>query len=385
MKNTALMMYGELDGLCILLLIYIIFKSFRNIESRESWRYFQCSLFFITIFLISDLVWALMEYDAIPSFHPLPHIINSIYFMSSVMGTGYWFLYTEAELKTNTIKKPHFRLLTSMPIPLMAILLIINCFNGCLFYFDENGYYIRGSLNILSFIVPLIYLFASIIHPLTRAFKKQYYVNRKNYIYLSLFALITTLTSILQMLVPHTPLPCIGISTAVLLVYLNTQDHLISLDPLTQLKNRHHMIRYLSYKMDHADESHPLFLLIVDLDQFKNVNDTYGHVEGDRALVRLANILKEAAAIFNCFTSRYGGDEFIIIYEPENPSDIDKLCSFIHTRLEESNHQNDAVCILKTSIGYARYTDDIKYVPEFIALADRSLYKEKRRKKKTTV
>lgn len=378
MNQLALAMYIELDLFCLLLLGYIIFKSFRYIETRENWRFFQWALLFIFLFVSSDLAWILMENGILPNNPPLPYIANAVYFVFSVLGTSFWFFYTEAEMGNGNTARPLFMALFSFPMAGMGIMLIISYFNGCLFYFNEEGRYIRGPLNVVAFILPLLYLFFSIIHPLTRLFRYQYYASRKHYLYLSSFALITTAASILQFFMPGTPLPCIGITLASLFVYMNTQRLMVSIDPLTKLNNRQHMVRYLASKMERIDSNISLFLLIIDLDRFKHVNDTYGHVEGDQALIRVAEVLRKAAATYGCFAARYGGDEFVLIFETTVIREIDLLCQFIHDTLEESNRLAHCEYNLSVSIGYARYNSQIHYVPEFIDLADQALYEVKK-------
>lgn len=380
MYSLDLIMYIELDSLCIFLLFYIMFKSSRYIERRQSWYYFQYSLCFITLFLVSDLVWTLMEYHVIINVFPLPYLVNSAYFIFSVLGTSYWLFYTEAELESPFTKKLIFRIIGYIPIIVMIVLLIVSYFNGCLFYFDEDVNYIRGPYNILSFITPLTYLVVAVIHPLTKAFHKKHYINKKHYLFLSIFALITIVASILQIFIPGTPLPCIGITMASLLVYMNNQQLLVSIDPLTKINNRYHMIRYLTTKMEHIDETNNLFLLIIDVDKFKYVNDTYGHVEGDNALLCIASTLKLAASTFNCFVSRYGGDEFIIIFETSDENELQSLCQFIHQNIKDGNQKNNRSYRLSVSIGYAKYSANIKYVPDFIAMADQNLYQVKQRR-----
>lgn len=380
MEKIALMAYVEIDISCILLLLYILYKSFHNVEQRESWRYYQYSLCFITLFIFSDLIWELMEFHVLPNVPLAAYLVNATYFVLSMLATGYWFLFTEAELEISMIRKRAFRIFAVLPIAVFFVLLIISYFNGCLFYFDSNGHFVRGPLNILAFFFPLIYLLAAVIHPVVRIFKKQYYIHRKHYLSLSMFALITFLASFLQIFLPGTPLPCLGISAASLMMYMNTQELLISLDPLTKLNNRYQMIRHLSQKMEHPDKDEHLFLFLLDLDRFKQINDTYGHIEGDQALVCLATVLKSTAAKFNCFVSRYGGDEFIIIHETKHADEKEAICAYIHEQLEAYNKVSEKPYHLRTSIGAAVYNPALCYVPEFIAQADNALYEVKRKK-----
>ncbi|MDO5135755.1 MAG: GGDEF domain-containing protein [Eubacteriales bacterium] len=377
MDSLSLTLYSEIDITCICMLIYIAAKSFGHIERRESWHFFQLAIYFILLFVLSDLVWYWMENGILPQPRLAAYGVNWIYFLSCIVGIASWFFYTEYELEPRLVKKGSFLFVASIPLILILVVLILNVRTHCLFYLDQDCVYHRGPLNILGFLIPCIYLGASVLHSLAMASRKENYTNRQRYLNLACFSLPAVFPAVLQIFIPGTPLSCIGLTASVLIVYMTSQELLVSIDPLTKLNNRHHMIRYLSHVMEHHDRNNQLFLLLLDLDKFKHINDTYGHIEGDHALIRFAAVLEQASFSYNCFVSRYGGDEFIIVLETPDPKDLDRLCRFIHGELAKSNRKAKKEYLLSVSIGWAKYTEDIRYVPEFIHLADQSLYEAK--------
>ncbi|MCF7929143.1 MAG: sensor domain-containing diguanylate cyclase [Spirochaetales bacterium] len=85
-------------------------------------------------------------------------------------------------------------------------------------------------------------------------------------------------------------------------------------DGLTGLYNRRHVYERLEPLVDKSRREETLFALaILDIDHFKNINDTYGHVAGDQVLKELARILKENIRTYD-LVGRYGGEEFIIVF-----------------------------------------------------------------------
>lgn len=381
MNDLTLLMYLEIDILCITVLLFIIFRSFRSMERRESWRFYQHALYSVTLFIGCDILWKLMDSHILTYSHLSIYLVNSLYYIFAAASTAFWFFYTESELNTNPTRARTIILFTSTPMVVIALLLVTSYYNGCLFSFDAEGHFQRGPLNLILFAIPCCYLVTAAAHALYKAFKKENYANRKHYLNLARFALTPTICCALQIFVPGTPLPSIGIAAGMLLVYVTTQELLVSLDPLTKLNNRYRMIHYLTDKMEHANHFNHLFLLIIDLDNFKLINDNFGHVEGDHALIRLASVLRQAGKEFNCFVSRYGGDEFIIVFESQDPSDIRRLCVYIHDKLEEMNRAAGKSYLLHASIRYAQYNEEIRYVPEFISQADKSLYEIKKSKR----
>ena len=118
---------------------------------------------------------------------------------------------------------------------------------------------------------------------------------------------------------------------------------------------------------------------MIDLNKFKQINDQFGHVEGDRALIRTADALKLACAdnTKKTFIARYGGDEFIVIVKTDDESLVRELCGRIKDTLLKLNDEARAEYELSASIGYASYRGDVRKFQEALGLADEALYKEK--------
>ena len=113
---------------------------------------------------------------------------------------------------------------------------------------------------------------------------------------------------------------------------------------------------------------------MIDIDRFKSINDTYGHLEGDKALKYMAKLISNVANKNGDFYARYGGDEFIIISKEENEENIISLIKSIN--LELTKTKEDLGYAFTTSIGYAIYNKD-KTIEETIEIADQNLYKAK--------
>lgn len=116
----------------------------------------------------------------------------------------------------------------------------------------------------------------------------------------------------------------------------NELSELTMRDSMTNLLNRKNSLKKLKEEVDRARRiNYPLSVAMIDLDNFKIVNDTYGHQAGDEVLIRVAQILLE-----NCRSTdvlgRYGGEEFIIIMPDTNGRDAALLLERIQTRIEDT-------------------------------------------------
>lgn len=123
-----------------------------------------------------------------------------------------------------------------------------------------------------------------------------------------------------------------------LCLYMSASTQQISLDKLTQVNHRQNLPGYMDYKLSSHDEL--LFLLMIDEDCFRQINDTYGHLEGDAALVRA---LKAACvpARKRPYIARYGGDEFIL-FMAGSRAEAEAPRAGIHETLERLNDEVDA-------------------------------------------
>ncbi len=148
-------------------------------------------------------------------------------------------------------------------------------------------------------------------------------------------------------------------------------------DYLTGLYNRRKFMSYAKKLLKYAkDNDENLFCLMVDLDDFKHINDNYGHEVGDKVLVKIANVFKENVR-GNDIASRYGGEEFIIILSRYSYGQAlkraEKIVSDIEKTIVETNQNKISVT---ASVGFASY-DNESTVEEWIEMADKALYEAK--------
>ena len=119
-------------------------------------------------------------------------------------------------------------------------------------------------------------------------------------------------------------------------------------------------MKYLEGYMERHTEGEEtdLHFLMIDLDDFKQINDTYGHVEGDRALIRIAGVLKKTLAGHAGILARYGGDEFCIAGEMLR-EETEQLIKNLYENLEKANKQADCPYDIGMSVGCAQFTRKI--------------------------
>ena len=156
----------------------------------------------------------------------------------------------------------------------------------------------------------------------------------------------------------------------------NIKDELSKLsitDSLTGLYNQRHFYIRLKDEITRAErQKHPLGLILLDLDNFKNYNDTHGHLAGDELLQKVGEIvnLKIRQGVDSGY--RYGGDEFAIILIDAD----ERISKVIGQRMEQGIEEK---CNLSASLGYAYFSEGMA-MKAFVETADKQLYKVKKQK-----
>jgi diguanylate cyclase (GGDEF)-like protein len=173
-------------------------------------------------------------------------------------------------------------------------------------------------------------------------------------------------------------LVAVGMIVTLLEDQIRYSEHLAYHDALTGLPNRRLLQDRLSQAMAHADRaSRKVAVLLLDLDDFKEVNDTFGHRIGDSALQQVVGRLSSRMRAADTL-ARTGGDEFTVISEVANHQGAQTLVSALESALVLPLKVEGRLVRTGISIGYALYPDDGTDPVELCAFADRAMYVSKR-------
>jgi diguanylate cyclase (GGDEF)-like protein len=158
-------------------------------------------------------------------------------------------------------------------------------------------------------------------------------------------------------------------------------SRLIFEDELTGIYNRRFLLNYFQHKISwDALEDNPLSLLMMDVDHFKQINDTHGHGVGDKALIRVAGFLKEAAGESG-LPIRYAGDEFMILMPSADKQAAlqmgEQLLTLVHENPVSLPEVQGEIAIT-LSIGVASAPDDAQSGETLVQKADTALYSAKK-------
>lgn len=261
------------------------------------------------------------------------------------------------------------------PFVFAFILSIISLFNGTIFSLDVNNVYQRGPSFYLVIIADFLCMFLGFAYLIIH---RESFRQRDFSLFL-FFPLPVLFGAVLQAKFFGMEVAGMSLAITALIVYLHMQNSQANKDYLTSLYNRSLSEQYLGYLISHGKKDQAIGGILMDINNFKQVNDTYGHDLGDQTLRHFSRLLNESFGA-NWFIARYGGDEFILFRESATHKQMEKDTDYFHEVLDRFNARQMLPFILSVSRGSALYAAS-KHSdgPAFIKDLDRLMYEDKRR------
>ena len=378
---TYVFYYVQAHIACILLLSIVFYKIVRGVNKQASQIYLGNLVVTLMLYYMAEIFWALVDGNIISSAPTMLYLSNIFTYILISVAAYYWYIISEALQRDKLIENTVLRRLLATPVLVSALLVVTAYRTGLVFYVDENGKLVNGSFYVILVIVPFAYLIASSVKSFSRFANKDRYVDRNIYFMIGVFPFAPIILGALQAIYWRVPFLCYGTVAAVYYVYLTTQDNLISIDPLTQTNNRNQLYKYLVQKMRSEEQGLSLFLIMVDIDRLRDINEAYGHAEGDRALNRVATAIKDACqgSRSRMFVSRYGADEFVVVAEMAYRAEAAWLADQIKNEVKRATNVDAAPYDIHVSVGIAQYDYQAPVtIQSFIARADSDLYQNKK-------
>ncbi len=298
------------------------------------------------ILILDSMQWILDGHPGVLIYYA-NLVSNFFYYALQMLPYLLWCLYIRYQIKMDVKEMMKAKVLFSVPFLINTALSIITCFNGFFFYIDSQNYYQRGEYFWISVVMTYSYFLYSIIFLLVNRKKTE----RNMFVSLMLFTLPPVIGSIIQVFNFGFALIWPGVTISLVIIYINIQKNQLYTDYLTGLYNRRLLDIHLNDALRNNEKPGSIGVIMLDIDGFKHINDSFGHVVGDQALVETANILKKSVGKAG-FTARYGGDEFVVIVPAKDASEIEGVASEIEKNIELFNKRESAIYSVHLSMGY---------------------------------
>lgn len=368
------LLYAFVDAICVLFMLLIYGKSQANTAVN---RFFRRALLVNCLLFVSDALWSLAD-STLTAWDPdVCLVIYALYFLTSGLACLMWFLYVEMILKRKLCARKI--LLSILPVLVLTVLVLLSFATGWIYGVDAAGRFVKGPLYWLSALFTYGYILLAALVLLKRRAATKNYAVRKECLTLSTYSLPVFIAGVLQEIFFDLPILCVGITFALFYVLFSLLEQQIMADAMTGLSNYNCFMKTLAERMSHVEGRTTLYLLMMDLDHFKALNDRYGHLEGDEALKTVARVLKDSCQDRHHFAARFGGDEFVALCDLAEGEEITGFIREIREGISKAFAE--APYHPTISIGSALYHEgDVTSEEELVKEADEALYRDKARR-----
>ena len=333
------------------------------------------SLVYINIFLcLSDAIsWSLEKTPGTINFI-VKQIFSSLAFATIPIFAYTWFLYCLFNIFRDSVLLAKYTRVMKPLILVSLSIIILNYFTHFLFYLDQNNVYHRGPL-----FYPLVFIsFSLFLFTFGMIIYNKKKIRSDHFAPMVFFVVPTIVTTILAIFMYGTAISWVGTTLAIFIIYLFIQSQRLGTDFLTNLYNRRQLDEYLQNHIRGRRKNEKFGIIMIDINQFKRINDCWGHSAGDEVLIAHSKILKSSFRSGE-FISRYGGDEFIVIMKSTCIDDITAAVKRFTTSIDQFNKTNINPWTLGVSIGYDFYdpsSSDLD-IADLLNHVDRLMYQAK--------
>lgn len=301
---------------------------------------------------------------------------NIIYYILKVAIVYFWPLFIEYKITSSFGKVKKLAAILAVPMIACSLLVLTAPLNGIIFSVNEDNIYMRTGWY---FMIPNLLIIYYVILGTIKV-----YLNReKEDKYLLIPAIFfigpVSLGILVQVFSYGISLTFIGIAIGLTGVYLSTQNESAYKDQLCGVYNRRYYNDYVRSFCNSRKKDDFLVGILIDMDNFKQINDKYGHYAGDVALQLLGSILRKQISDIG-FVARYGGDEFVLITKQSEEA-ADAVVANIVKEIDEINATGKNEFQLSFSYGMANLNSDSN-MDEFLRTMDARMYEMKRNKKR---
>ena len=371
--------YAESNIVCLLIFGILLFHDLLNKERQEKQIKYDHALAAFIAFFIVDIIWAAVIDGVIPKTKLSVSIVlfANFIFMSGI--TYFWLQYVMAVEQTPHRNRKINKFAILFPFLIVSLVMIICYIFDSEILIDDN-LESQNLFNVFLIIVPLINISAIVFYAMRKAIKEEDPIEKVKHYYVGIFPIIVVAGGLFQiMLFPELPIFCFCCTFMMLIYYIKSLETQISTDPLTKLNNRTQLSRYISQPSNVFLPNRLTYFVMIDVNDFKLINDTYGHAAGDKALVFIAETLKKVAALHDMpvFISRYGGDEFVLIVHPIKREEIDILIADFRKYIFAGFENNETPYRLSIGVGYDELVRGKGSVQKCLQSADINMYADK--------
>ncbi len=371
--------YIEINIICIIILSLVGYQVFKKTKQKSTYNIvFNWLIFFAIIMCICDMIAGIFRGKLFTGARAIITISNWLYFQMLVVISFLWTIYVL--LKTNEkVFHQKTKYLIVAPLVIYTLVALTNSVTGFLFTIDVVNLYVRGVGVIFHWIITWGYFLVSTLVTIIAYCKEKNKLHKQEIRPLIYFFIAPLIAAVIQMLFYGVSSTQVGVTVAIVMIYITLQNANVFTDTLTGLNNRRAFDNYIDRYLARRGDM-PLIVMMIDVNNFKSINDHYGHVYGDYVLTEISNVLKQVCheVSNHMFLCRFGGDEFLIADIARSEDDIQIIRDTINQALDDLNAKEKMACPVSVCIGATiNVCNSTNEVQNLINLADKLMYEEK--------
>jgi diguanylate cyclase (GGDEF)-like protein len=316
-----------------------------------------------------------------------------VYYLGHPIAPMFYVFYAIHQVTDDSRRLPSHLPLVALPAAASTLLTLATPFTGLFFYMDKTNTYHHGPLFFVFAGLSYAYMFFAFVFVIMIARRRA--IAGRTVIALLFFPLPPAIAGAIQIRFYGLVLLWPATVLSLLVIFINIQQRKLSIDYLTGVFNRRRLAEYTEARVREVRDDHggqarrgrrlagprTFSGFLADVDDFKAINDRFGHATGDEALVAAARIIKSCLRTDD-FLARYAGDEFVAILPLSNEEELESIVGRLRARFVDGSLPRDERFRLSLSVGASVFDPDVDMgVDQYIARLDSLMYIEKSAKK----
>lgn len=369
-------------SLIILFVFYMDNRSKHHEIKSQKYFFFQHMVVANILLLVLDGITWVVAGNADPVHRIIHMVATTLYYTLNPLPSFYFISFANVVLNVPIEKRNRWVRWYVIPVAVNWILSLASPFTGWFFQIDTANIYHRGMLLPISFFLSFVLMVAAFIKVLLRYIQvrkenNEIGKNVKEYGWMLKFTIIPLLGGVVQAFLYNVTYVWNITVIALLILYINYQNAEITTDTLTGLYNRRQAFAYFDrFVRERVKQNSNIAVIMLDIDNFKSINDTYGHSMGDQAIITVARCL-EVEFKWDDFICRFGGDEFIVITKHGTVANLMAVLQRVNDCLAAQHGQESCPFNLSLSAGYAQYSRKINTLDLLFKKADEMMFEQK--------
>jgi len=362
----------DVNLLSAFMLIAILFIAYRRLDRKDRLnRAFLYTSLIVILQLFVEATTCILNGMAGAWVRPFSLALHAVLFLAAPALTCSWFHLSHLVTGTREpIAKAVWAVLL-LPLAFSVVMSILSAFTGVYFDIDAANVYVRGPLFPLSAAMTYFYLLATLVKIL--ADRDRYM--REDISLMLTATVIPMIGGLLQSLFYGVLLMWSSVAFSLVVVFIFLEQRFIRLDRLTGARTRDSFEYHVRRRLKRPGS---FGLVYLDLDGLKEINDRYGHAEGDAALCALAEAMT-ASIGKDDFLARLGGDEFLAFVDDVDATGLAATVERAMAAVEAFNRTSGKPYRISFSVGFDVRDERYAELEDFIRHVDHLMYKDKHR------